>query len=197
MPTSRFRHLISFLLFTALSMPAWAQWQLNNEESALYYVTSKAAAISEINTFSNLAGEIGDDGRATLDIQLNSVDTSIEIRDQRMQEILFEVANYPLASVSIDTDMRMLENLSVGESRNNSVTYTLNLHGMSQTLSTELNIVKLAGDKIKISSVSPIIINAGQFALAQGVEALREVAGLPSINPNVVVTFSLVYQQAM
>jgi len=197
MQKSTYRHLISFLLFTALSMPAWAQWQLNNEESALFYVTSKAAAISEINTFSRLAGEIDADGRATLDIHLSSVDTAIEIRDQRMQEILFEVASYPLASISINTDVRMLENLSVGESRTNNVTYTLNLHGMSQTLSTELNLVKLAGNKIQISSVSPIIINAGQFALAQGVEALREVAGLPSINPNVLVTFYLVYQQAM
>ena len=56
---------------------------------------------------------------------------------------------------------------------------------------------KLSNDRIEIQSLQPVLINAGQFALAQGVEALREVAGLPSINPNVVVTFTLVYQQSM
>ena len=191
------RKLMSMLLLTALSLPAWAQWQLNNDESALYYVTNKAAAIAEVNTFTRLSGEIDSAGNATLVIDLSSVSTAIEIRDQRMQEILFQTGQYPSATVSIDTSMTNFASLATGESAQVDVNYTLSLHGMSNNLSTPVNIVKLADGKIAISSVRPIIINAGQFGLAQGVEALREVAGLPSINPNVVVTFSLVYDETM
>ncbi len=191
------RKLMSMLLLTALSLPAWAQWQLNNDESALYYVTNKAAAIAEVNTFTRLSGEIDSAGNATLVIDLSSVSTAIEIRDQRMQEILFQTGQYPSATVSNDTSMTNFASLATGESAQVDVNYTLSLHGMSNNLSTPVNIVKLADGKIAISSVRPIIINAGQFGLAQGVEALREVAGLPSINPNVVVTFSLVYDETM
>lgn len=178
-------------------MPGWAQWQLDNAESQLYYVTSKAAAISEINTFSRLSGSIDDAGNAILEIDLSSVDTAIEIRDQRMQEILFEVSDYPTAEVAVSVDSSSLENLAVGETAISSYNFSLSLHGMSQVLSSELKVTKLSNDRIEIQSLQPVLINAGQFALAQGVEALREVAGLPSINPNVVVTFTLVYQQSM
>jgi polyisoprenoid-binding protein YceI len=197
MPATFFKKLISILFLTAFSMPGWAQWQLNNDESSLYYVTNKAAAIAEVNTFSRLSGEISTGGTATLSIDLSSVSTAIEIRDQRMQEILFEVGQYPSATVSIDTSMTNFASLEIGEAARVNVNYTLSLHGMSNSLSTPLKIVKLADDKLEISSIQPIIINAGQFGLAQGVEALREVAGLPSINPNVVVSFSLVYDHSM
>lgn len=191
------KKIMSMLLLTVLSMPAWAQWQLNNDESALYYVTNKAAAIAEVNTFTRLSGEIDAAGNATLVIDLSSVSTAIEIRDQRMQEILFQTGQYPTATVSIDTSMTNFASLATGESTQTDVNYTLSLHGMSNSLSTPVSIIKLANGKIAISSVRPVIINAGQFGLAQGVEALREVAGLPSINPNVVVTFSLVYDETM
>lgn len=197
MPATFYNKLISIVFLTAFSMPGWAQWQLNNDESSLYYVTNKAAAIAEVNTFSRLSGEISTGGTATLTIDLSSVSTAIEIRDQRMQEILFEVGQYPSATVSIDTSMTNFASLETGEAARVNVNYTLSLHGMSNSLSTPLKIVKLADDKLEISSVQPIIINAGQFGLAQGVEALREVAGLPSINPNVVVSFSLVYDHSM
>jgi len=37
----------------------------------------------------------------------------------------------------------------------------------------------------------PLIINAATFGLSVAVEQLREIAGLPSINNNVVVDFTL------
>ncbi len=70
-------------LLGLISISAHADWNLNNSESSLYYVTSKAAAISEVNTFSRLNGAISDSGTASLEIDLASVDTTIEIRDEQ------------------------------------------------------------------------------------------------------------------
>jgi hypothetical protein len=56
---------------------------------------------------------------------------------------------------------------------------------------------KTSDSRIEIQPAQPIIIGAGLFGLAAGVEALREVAGLPSINPNVVVDFSLSFDEGM
>ncbi len=180
-----------------LSISAHAEWELNNSDSSLYYVTSKAAAISEINTFTNLSGAITDNGRATFEIDLASVDTAIEIRDQRVKDILFEIQEYPTAIITIEIDSSALASLATGSSSISNYDYSLSLHGMTAELNTDLRLSKTSDSRIEIQPAQPIIIAAGLFGLTAGVEALREVAGLPSINPNVVVDFSLSFDEGM
>ncbi len=58
-------------------------------------------------------------------------------------------------------------------------------------MTAELLIARLAADRVLISTLKPIIVNASNVALAEGVEKLREIAGLPSISNAVPVTFVL------
>jgi len=76
-----------------------------------------------------------------------------------------------------------------------SYTAVIELHGISQELAVDLGIIKLDADRIQVQNARPLIVAAGSFGLAEAVEQLREIAGLPAINPNVVVDFTLVYQQ--
>ncbi len=194
---SSLKFLIGGPLLALISLSANADWNLNNADSSLYYVTSKAAAISEVNTFTNLSGVISNSGTASLEIDLASVDTAIEIRDQRVRDILFEIEQYPTASISIEINSSELANMAAGTSMISNYDYNLSLHGISAALNTDLRLTKVSDSRIEIQPAQPIIIGAGLFGLAEGVEALREVAGLPSINPNVVVDFSLFYDEGM
>jgi polyisoprenoid-binding protein YceI len=185
-----------FLLGTSLlaaAVSANADWQLDAAASSLYYVTSKASAVSEVNSFATLGGAIDAQGKATLGIDLASVQTSIEIRDQRMREIVFQTAQFPQATVTLQVDTAALDAMAAGSSTTISSTASLDLHGMSQELAVDLNIIKLDADSIQVQNVKPLIVAAGSFGLAEAVEQLREIAGLPAINPNVVVDFALVY----
>jgi len=185
-----------FLLGTSLlaaAVSANADWQLDAAASSLYYVTSKASAVSEVNSFATLGGAIDAQGKATLGIDLASVQTSIEIRDQRMREIVFQTAQFPQATVTLQVDTAALDAMAAGSSTMTSTTASLDLHGMSQELAVDLNIIKLDADSIQVQNVKPLIVAAGSFGLAEAVEQLREIAGLPAINPNVVVDFTLVY----
>jgi polyisoprenoid-binding protein YceI len=194
---SSLKFLIISPILVLLSISAHADWELNNADSRLYYVTSKAAAISEINTFSNLSGAITDSGTATLDIDLASVDTAIEIRDQRVRDMLFEIQQYPTATITISINSASLDDLAAGSSSVSNYAYSLSLHGISADLNADLRLTKISDSRIEIQPAQPIIIGAALFGLAEGVEALREVAGLPSINPNVVVDFSLFFDEGM
>jgi polyisoprenoid-binding protein YceI len=194
---SSLKFLIGGPLLGLISLSANADWNLNNADSSLYYVTSKAAAISEVNTFTNLNGVISNSGTASLEIDLASVDTAIEIRDQRVRDILFEIEQYPTASIGIEINSSELANMAAGTSMISNYDYNLSLHGISAALNTDLRLTKVSDSRIEIQPAQPIIIGAGLFGLAEGVEALREVAGLPSINPNVVVDFSLFYDEDM
>ncbi len=178
-----------------LSSAAHADWTLDGTASSFYYVTSKASAVSEVNTFGGLAGGIADDGTATLMIDLATVNTAVEIRDQRMRDIVFKTGEFPAASVSIKVDAAMLDGLVPGELYLLGHTATVSLHGMSAELDASLRVVKLDEDTLLILPAKPLIVNAGTFGLAEAVEELRTIANLPSINPNVVVDFTLVYNK--
>ena len=184
-----FSILVSCVLVA--SQPARAEWMLNDEASDLYYITSKAAAVSEMNSFGELSGNIDDNGNAMVAISLGSVDTAIDIRNERMREIVFQVATYPVASVSLTVDDSRLSGLAPGESFRAGYDAGVSLHGMEQTVSLEVVVTGLQDGGLLVTLARPLIINAATFGLAEGVEQLREIAGLPSINNNVVVDFTL------
>jgi len=171
-----------------------ADWQLDGAASSLYYVTNKASAIAELNTFKGLSGSITDAGAASLTIDLASVDTNIEIRDERMRDHVFETGKFATASVRLLVDATALKVLPVGGVSRGSYTATLGLHGIEQELTAELQVLKLADSSLQIQTLRPLFVNAAAFGMAPGVEQLREIAGLPSINPTAIVNFTLVYR---
>lgn len=195
MPYSHIRRMISksaaSLILALMASQVSAGWSLDASESTLYYVTSKAASVSEVNSFAQLSGAIADDGVANVSIHLGSVDTAIDIRNERMREIVFQVNNYPLATVSINTDGDMLSSLAAGESRMVSYDAVIDLHGVTQQLPIDIVVTGQQDGGLLVSLVKPLIVNAALFELADAVEQLREIAGLPSINNNVVVDFTL------
>lgn len=194
MPTCKFRFPASLSLFIlplAFCQSLLAGWSLDGEASSLFYVTSKASAVSELNTFGELSGSIADNGNASVSISLGSVNTAIEIRDERMREFVFQVATYPLATVTLSADAAQLRGLSPGDSIRSSYEAMLDLHGTKQPLTLELVVTRLNGGGLLVALARPLILNAATFGLAEGVEQLRGIAGLPSINNNVVVDFTL------
>lgn len=180
-------------LLTGTSLPATAEWMLKSDESTFHYVTSKAGAISEVNSFSELRGGISDDGQATLLVNLASVDTMIDIRNERVRDIVFQVEKFPSAVVTLDVNLLSLADMQAGDSMAFDANADVAINGGVVGLQARLRVTALADGGIAVENTRPLIINASSFGYAEGVEQLREIAGLPGINPNVVVDFSLVY----
>ena len=174
---------------------AQADWTLDGSASSFHYVTSKNAAISEVNSIAGLSGTIGSDDKATLALDLSTVNTAVEIRDERMRDIVFQVADFPSATISVTVDSEGLDTMQTGMPVSGSYTASVELHGVTQDLEAELQIVKLDADTLQINLARPLIVNAAAFGLQDGVEELRNLAALTNINPNVVVDFSLLYRK--
>lgn len=189
----QFKALKTGIVALLLSTGAHAEWTLDGAASSFYYVTSKAADVSEVNSFGGLSGGITDDGTATLAIDLATVNTTIEVRDQRMRDIVFQVAEYPSADITVKIDAAALEAMAPGALNVGSYTATVHLHGLSAEYAADLQVIKLDADSILVNLTKPLLVGAVSFGLAEGVEELRNLAGLPSINPNIVVDFTLVY----
>ena len=54
-----------------------------------------------------------------------------------------------------------------------------------------VKVLRSGSNSFDVSSLNPIVIHASQFSLAEGVESLRKVAGLQSIDLMVPVSFDL------
>ena len=59
----------------------------------------------------------------------------------------------------------------------------------------KLKVTRLNDQSFSVSSLEPLLLNADRLGLSNGVEALRAIAGLPSISKSVPVTFSLIFRQ--
>lgn len=176
------------------SSSAFAGWKLNNEASNLTYVSTKSSAVAEVNHFTSLQGNVSEQGKATISIDLSSVETNIAIRNERTKKHLFDVAKFATASVSTDFDTELLSQLKQGQSTTTSLPFTLALHGQKQTFNAQVRITKLEG-QLLVSSMSPVIIYAANFDLVKGIETLKNLAKLPSVATAVPVSFNLSFSQ--
>lgn len=191
------RTAISALVLAALwAAPAQADWELDGAASRVNFVSTKANTAAEVHTFRAVDGQVDEEGNATISIDLNSVDTAIEIRDERMRSMLFETEQYPSAALAARIDMNAINMLKPGESMVLTTEGQLMIHGTTSSITFDLSVARLTADRIMVASEKPLIVNASQVGLLAGVEKLREVAGLPSISPAVPVTFLLTFEKS-
>lgn len=191
------KHLATGLLISAvLVAPVQADWVLDGDNSALSFVSTKAINIAEVHRFAELDGRISDTGEVDLTIALASVDTGIELRDERMREMLFDTANFGTATVAASLDMDEFDDMAPGDSREVMVDATLTLHGESKPLPIQLLVTRAGATRMLVTTAKPVVVNAPEFKLAEGVERLREVAGLPNISTAVPVTFVLTFDKS-
>ncbi|MGD8644509.1 MAG: YceI family protein [Chromatiales bacterium] len=175
--------------------PAWAEWALDNKQSQLSFISVKKGDIAEVHRFDQLEGAVDDKGNVKLIIQLASVDTAIPIRDERMREMLFNTNAFPTAVLTAKVDAAKVSKLKVGQMMVDALEGQLNLHGQVSPVTAELVIARLGPETLLVSSRRPLVLQAGDFKLVEGVEKLREVAGLPSISNAVPVSFVLTFDQ--
>lgn len=186
--------LTSTLLILAAPL-SYAEWTLS-PDSSVKFLSTKNTNITEVHEFTQLSGSVSDKGNAEISIDLTSVETGISIRNERMQSMLFNVSDYTSATVSADLPDTMMLALKKGETATSVLPLTLELHGEKKEIEADVLATAAADGHVIVTTQSPVLVNAGDFKLAKGVEALREVAGLDRISTTVPVTFTLLFTEA-
>lgn len=178
-----------------LALPAHAQWKLDNDASDLRFVTTKNTNFAEVQQFKKLSGEITPAGAVSFTIDLKSVETQIPIRNERLQNLLFDVDQYPTATWTGQVDMASLATLPPGAVSDVEVDGKLTIRGKTQDTKAALRVVRLSGERLQVTTRAPILVSANQFDLVAGIEKLRELMGLPNIVGTVPVNFALTFKK--
>ena len=170
-------------------------WTLDGDASRLSYVSIKSGEIAETNEFRALSGSVSAEGEASVEVDLASLETGVDIRNERMRDIFFEVADHPKATITATLDPRGYEFLKVGDSTIELVKGTLNVKGVEAPVEAEVDVTRTGPDRMMVVTTKPVIIMADALELTEGLGKLQELAGLPSITPAVPVTFTLEFQR--
>ena len=97
----------------------------------------------------------------------------------------------PNATITSTIPVGDFTGLNAGESTTSNINMGIDLHGTQISRNAKVKVTRSADNVFEVSSLGPILVHASQFALADGVEALRKIAGLQSIELMVPVTFDL------
>ena len=183
----------ALLLTLGVSLSAQANWYLDGESSRLSFVSTKNAHISEVQRFLVLHGKVDPDGRAEVEVELESVNSGIPLRDERMRKELFEIKTFPEAQISAQINLQPINDLASGAQLELRLPLSVTLHGKTQTYSAELLATRLDDRRFQVVTLEPLVVHAEDFDLAPGVAALRKAAGLKSISLSVPVGAVLIF----
>ena len=190
--------LTAFVTTFALALPGSAQdafqhgWTLEGDGSHLNFITVKKGKVMEASSFATLDGSIDEDGNATFEVLLDSIDTKVDLRNVRMRFLMFETFSYPKATVTAKLTDEMLDGLIADQIKMIQLPFQLDLHGVTKDLTADV-MVRLSGaDHVSITSAKPIVLNVEDFNLLGGIEKLQDAAEV-TIVPTTAVTFGLTF----
>ncbi len=172
---------LSSLLLAAIALPAQANWYLDGESSRLSFVSTKNAHVSEVQRFLVLHGKVDPNGRAEVEVELDSINSGIPLRDERMRKELFQI------------DLRPINDLAPGAQLELRLPLTVNLHGKQHEYAAELLATRLDDRRFQVVTLEPLVINAEDFDLVPGLDSLRKLADLSAISLSVPVGAVLIF----
>ena len=178
---------VALAMLALLSPLAFADWQIG-PGSQVQFVSIKNNTVGEVSHFETLSGSVTDAGDVEVRVVLDSVETNVGIRNERMKTMLFEVGLYPEAVITAQLDAGSMAALSSGGVTN--VALQIDLHGQSVTKDAQLN-VAVTDQGVSATTTQPILLTAAEFGVEGGVAALQAVAGLNAISRVIPVTVTL------
>lgn len=185
-------------LTTALAAaPLAAQaesWTLSNDGSRIAFGSIKKDTVGEVHTFGALAGSVDAEGAVSVEIDLASVETYIDIRNERMIEHVFG-KDTPAATLTTRVDAAALEAMEPGDTDTLDVEATLSLAGAEVPLEATLFVARLSEGRAMVTTDGMIMLSMADLGLDAGIDTLMELAKLPGITRVSPVTLRLVFDR--
>ena len=183
----------ALLLTLGVSLSAQADWYLDGESSRLSFITTQNANIADVHRFLVLHGKVDRKGLAQLRIEMDSVNSSVPLRDERMRDVLFDFKHFPEAQISAQIDLQPINDLASGAQLELRLPVTVSLRGKQHTYQAELLATRLDERRFQVVTLEPLMLQAEDFGLQPELETLRKLAGLSAISFSVPVNAVLIF----
>ncbi|MEL6914899.1 MAG: YceI family protein [Pseudomonadota bacterium] len=186
-----FRHFLIAATLLAATTAQAEMWTLDGANSKIGFGSVKSDVIGESHSFSGLSGTVSEAGMVALTLDLATVETGIDIRNERMQEHVFSMM--PTAELMAEVDMGAMEALGVGETMTSTVEGTLMFLGEEVFVDLPVIAARLGEDQVLIVSDGITYVSTEELGIDAGIDTLMEIAGLQSIDRAVPVSVRLMF----
>ena len=180
---------LTFMAGTATA----GSWTLDADTSRIAFGSVKKNTLGEVHHFESISGSVSEEGAVVIEIDLNSVQTNIDIRNERMIEHVFKAA--PAATLSAQVNMAALNALPAGGWMVSEVDATLALAGTEAELYTDMFIMRLTEDSVMVTTNDMIFLDTEEAGIDGGIDALKALAELSGITRAAPVTLRLMFSQ--
>lgn len=178
-----------------LATATHADWRVDAESSRVSFIATKNVHQTDVGRFFGLLGEVGPDGDVLLRVELDSLRTGVLLQDQRLRKELFDSARFAFAEVRARLDLQPILKLAPGAQMELTLPASLDLHGVGKPFRCDLLITRLDAHRFQIVTLSPVVLDAADFGLAEPLAGLRQSAGLKSVSLAVPVSAVLIFSE--
>lgn len=179
------------LIATVGGIASAESWTLDGDASRVAFGSVKKNTTGEVHSFAGVSGSVTLDGAVSIEIDLASVETNIDIRNERMIEHVFK--NSPKAMLTAQIDMAEVDGLGVGDSTVLEADATLSMVGVEAELYTDMFILRLSEDRVMVSTNDMVMLSLEDVELMGGIDKLQALADLPGITGVSPVTLRFVF----
>jgi len=183
--------LLGFSASSSMADGHAAAWVLDPALSNVSFGSIKNDYLGESHTFRKTSGSVTKDGDVTVNLGLGSVETNIDIRNERLVEFVFN--NAPNATITANIDMAELDALPVGGSTNIETSGTLNLLGIENELDANFFVMRLSETQVLVDSNGMVMLSTEDAEIDGGIDTLQELASLDGITRVSPVSLRLIF----
>ncbi|MEO1194033.1 MAG: YceI family protein [Pseudomonadota bacterium] len=185
--------LVVGLSLFSLSAASAEDWTLDGSASNLSFGSIKNNSFGEAHHFEGLTGSVSEAGKASIAIDLSSVETYIDIRNERMVEHLFGGGG--VAELKADLDMTRLQAIETGQMETMELDAELSLLNRSLGLTIPVIVLRLSEEEVLVLTDGLFFVAAEDLDFEAGLVVLQQLAGLDGITATAPVTFRLLFSR--
>lgn len=186
--------MAGFLASTSVFAGGHITWNAVEDESRIAFGSIKKDTVGEVHHFNTVSGMVKEDGMMELAIDLGSLETNIDIRNERMAEHVFK-GGMATATITGAIDMEELTALKAGETALIDFEGSLAFAGANLDIEAEMHVARLTEDRVLVSTADFIMVSTEDLGINAGVDELMKLAKLPGITRVTPVAVRVVFQK--
>lgn len=170
-----------------------ATWTSVGDQSSIAFGSIKKNVAGEVHHFENIVATVSEDGKVEIKIDLNSLETNIDIRNERITEHVFKGGSD--ATITGEIDMDEVKAITPGDTGLVDIEATLSLAGVEFDIEAEMLVAPLSPSRVLVTTSDFIFVSTADLGIEEGVDMLMKLADLSGITRTAPVSVRMVFQK--
>jgi len=169
-------------------------WNSIQEQSRIAFGSIKSNSTGEVHHFNNVTGVVKEKGDMVITIDLASLNTNIDIRNERITKHVFQDGK-ATAVITGQLDMDEVNGLKPGETKIVEVEVNLAFAGVENDIEANMLVARLSENRVLVTTEDFIMVSTEDLEIDAGIDQLMNLAKLPGITRVTPIAVRMVFEK--